>query len=163
MYEIRWGHHSVKLIEKFLEAVDLHHIPKTFTIPRLVAKILEHMPTNHQVYRTLLLLLKRNSYYKCESYEKREDRVHAHLTSRKHIQGSIHQTPDRLISNHGRWKSARARNGYIKDNLPNRLSITHNLGFKYSDPPFFSELDKSQTKTCFHLSSFGHYAPVKLF
>ena len=35
-----------KLIEKFLEAVDLQHIPKTITIPRLVAKNLEHMPTN---------------------------------------------------------------------------------------------------------------------
>ena len=35
---------------------------------------------------------------------------------------------DRIISKHGRWKSENARNGYIKDSLPNRLSVTKNLG-----------------------------------
>ena len=36
--------------------------------------------------------------------------------------------PDRMISKHGRWKSEGARNGYIKDSLKNRLSVTQNLG-----------------------------------
>ena len=37
-------------------------------------------------------------------------------------------TSDRLISKHGRWKSEGARNGYIKDSLKNRLSVSKNLG-----------------------------------
>ena len=36
--------------------------------------------------------------------------------------------PDRMISKHGRWKSEGARNGYIRDSLENRLSVTQNLG-----------------------------------
>ena len=36
--------------------------------------------------------------------------------------------PDRMISKHGRWKSEGARNGYIKDSVENRLSISRNLG-----------------------------------
>ena len=36
--------------------------------------------------------------------------------------------PDRMISKHGRWKSEGARNGYIKDSLCNRLSVSKNLG-----------------------------------
>ena len=35
---------------------------------------------------------------------------------------------DRMISKHGRWKSEGARNGYIKDSLRNRLSVSKNLG-----------------------------------
>ena len=35
---------------------------------------------------------------------------------------------DRLISKHGRWKSEGARNGYIKDSIKNRLSVSKNLG-----------------------------------
>ena len=36
--------------------------------------------------------------------------------------------PDRMISKHGRWKSEGARNGYIKDSVENRLSVSKNLG-----------------------------------
>ena len=36
--------------------------------------------------------------------------------------------PDRMISKHGRWKSEGARNGYIKDSLQGRLSVSMNLG-----------------------------------
>ena len=32
------------------------------------------------------------------------------------------------LSKHGRWKSESARNGYIKDSLKNRLSVSQNLG-----------------------------------
>ena len=34
----------------------------------------------------------------------------------------------RLISKHGRWKSDRARNGYIEDTIENRLSVSRALG-----------------------------------
>ena len=35
---------------------------------------------------------------------------------------------DRIIFKHGRWKSEGARNGYIKDSISNRLSISKKLG-----------------------------------
>ena len=35
---------------------------------------------------------------------------------------------NRLISKHGRWSSEKARDGYIKDSINNRLHITKNLG-----------------------------------
>ena len=36
--------------------------------------------------------------------------------------------PDRMISKHGRWRSEGARNGYIKDSVANRLSVSRKLG-----------------------------------
>ena len=39
-----------------------------------------------------------------------------------------HGVSDRLISKQGRWASESARNGYIKDNLETRLSVTRSLG-----------------------------------
>lgn len=36
--------------------------------------------------------------------------------------------PDRLISKHGRWKSERARNGYIHDTVFNRNRVSQSLG-----------------------------------
>ncbi|KAK3083447.1 hypothetical protein FSP39_022942 [Pinctada imbricata] len=36
--------------------------------------------------------------------------------------------PDRLFKRHGRWKSETAKDGYIKDNLQERLSVSQNLG-----------------------------------
>lgn len=35
---------------------------------------------------------------------------------------------ERLISKHGRWKSTKSRDGYIKDSKTNRLKISSNLG-----------------------------------
>ena len=35
---------------------------------------------------------------------------------------------DRMISKHGRWKSEKGRNTYIKDNLEKRLEVTQSLG-----------------------------------
>ena len=39
-----------------------------------------------------------------------------------------HGVSDRLISKQGRWASESARNGYIKDSLESRLSVTRALG-----------------------------------
>ena len=36
--------------------------------------------------------------------------------------------PDRLFKRHGRWKSDRAKDGYIKDSLSRLLSVTRSLG-----------------------------------
>ena len=36
--------------------------------------------------------------------------------------------PDRLFKRHRRWSSENAKNGYIKDRLEDRLSVSRNLG-----------------------------------
>ncbi|XP_071123825.1 integrase/recombinase xerD homolog [Mytilus edulis] len=36
--------------------------------------------------------------------------------------------PDRLLNAHGRWKTDKAKDGYITENLENRLKISQNLG-----------------------------------
>ena len=35
---------------------------------------------------------------------------------------------DRLISKQGRWSSKKARNGYIKDSVDKRLTVSNTLG-----------------------------------
>lgn len=35
---------------------------------------------------------------------------------------------DRLFKKHGRWKTDCAKDGYIKENISERLSVTKNLG-----------------------------------
>ena len=35
---------------------------------------------------------------------------------------------DRLISKQGRWSSKKARNGYIKDSVVKRLTVSNTLG-----------------------------------
>ena len=35
---------------------------------------------------------------------------------------------DRLFQRHGRWKSVAAKNGYIKDDISSRLSVSKSLG-----------------------------------
>ena len=36
--------------------------------------------------------------------------------------------PDRLFKRHGRWKSETAKDGYVKDSLESRLSVSKSLG-----------------------------------
>jgi len=36
--------------------------------------------------------------------------------------------PDRVFKRHGRWKSENAKDGYVKDSLEKRLSVSKNLG-----------------------------------
>jgi hypothetical protein len=35
---------------------------------------------------------------------------------------------DRLFKKHGRWKTDKAKDGYIKENISERLSVTQNIG-----------------------------------
>ena len=35
---------------------------------------------------------------------------------------------DRLFKRHGRWKSVSAKDGYVKDDLSQKLSVSKNLG-----------------------------------
>ena len=36
--------------------------------------------------------------------------------------------PDRLFKRHGRWRSENAKDGYVKDSLSSRLSVTKGIG-----------------------------------
>ena len=36
--------------------------------------------------------------------------------------------PDRLFKRHGRWRSENAKDGYVKDSLSSRLSVSKNIG-----------------------------------
>ena len=36
--------------------------------------------------------------------------------------------PDRWFKRHGRWRSENAKDGYIKDNLQDRLQVSRSLG-----------------------------------
>ena len=36
--------------------------------------------------------------------------------------------PDRLFKSHDGWRSDRAKDGYVKDNVKALLSVSHNLG-----------------------------------
>ena len=36
--------------------------------------------------------------------------------------------PDRLFKRHGRWKSEAAKDGYVKDSIESRLTVSKSLG-----------------------------------
>ena len=36
--------------------------------------------------------------------------------------------PDRLFKRHGRWRSESAKDGYVKDSVDSRLSVSKSLG-----------------------------------
>ena len=36
--------------------------------------------------------------------------------------------PDRCFKRHGRWKSENAKDGYVKDDLQQRLDVSRNIG-----------------------------------
>ena len=38
------------------------------------------------------------------------------------------RVPDRLFKRHGRWKSESAKDGYVKDSVERRLSVSKSLG-----------------------------------
>ena len=43
-------------------------------------------------------------------------------------QAAANGVEERLISKHGRWKSERARNGYLEDTMEKRLKVSRSLG-----------------------------------
>ena len=40
--------------------------------------------------------------------------------------------PDRLFKRHGRWKSEKAKDGYVDDSVERRLSVTRQLNLQYN-------------------------------
>ena len=41
---------------------------------------------------------------------------------------SNNKVPDRLLKIHGRWVSEKAKDGYIKDDIRQKISVSLNLG-----------------------------------
>ena len=41
---------------------------------------------------------------------------------------------ERVFQRHGRWKSVSAKDGYVKDNITSRISVSKDLSFEH---PFF--------------------------
>ena len=39
--------------------------------------------------------------------------------------------PDRLFKWHGRWKSETAKDGYVKDSLESKMSVSKTLGYDH--------------------------------
>ena len=39
-----------------------------------------------------------------------------------------HGVPDRLYKRHGRWRSENAKDGYVRDELNERLKVSQSLG-----------------------------------
>lgn len=58
--------------------------------------------------------------------ERRNFGLHS-LRSGGVTQAAKNKIPERLLKVHGRWKSDLSKDGYIKDDLVNRLSVTENL------------------------------------
>jgi hypothetical protein len=55
--------------------------------------------------------------------------------------------PDRLFKQHGHWRSERAKDLYVVDRLPARLSVTRNLGLQPALSQ--SELEAFEREACF--------------
>lgn len=47
---------------------------------------------------------------------------------------AANDVPDRLFKGHGRWRSERAKDGYVKEKLQAKLSVTRNLGLQEDIP-----------------------------
>jgi len=43
---------------------------------------------------------------------------------------------ERVFQRHGRWKSVSAKDGYVKDNITSRISVSKSLGFSFKRPFF---------------------------
>ncbi|GAQ93012.1 reverse transcriptase [Klebsormidium nitens] len=47
---------------------------------------------------------------------------------------AANDVPDRLFKGHGRWRSERAKDGYVKEKLQAKLAVTRNLGLQEDIP-----------------------------
>ena len=61
--------------------------------------------------------------------------------------------PNKLFKRHGRWRSDRAKDGYVKDNVKALLSVSHNLGIE-NDSFLNSALQRFSCKLYYRFGSF---------
>jgi hypothetical protein len=60
--------------------------------------------------------------------------------------------PDRLFKRHGRWRTDRAKELYVKEHLQNKLGVSRNLGLQADIPS--SDLRAFEKEACLVLSLF---------
>lgn len=103
--------------------------------------------SSEYVFRAITFLKSKNSYALCKinkpisytrarellldalcqaGFDKSKFGLHS-LRSGGVTQAAHNRIPERLLKAHGRWKSDLSKDGYIKENLYNRLSVTNNL------------------------------------
>ena len=118
----------VKLLEDFLTRanirIDDHQ--ETFLIPRLVK-----VKDGQKVHKSSGISYSRARDIFKENIEAMSIEGNFGLHSFRAGGASAaaeNQVDKRLISKHGRWKSEKARDGYIKDSVKTRLKISQNLG-----------------------------------
>jgi hypothetical protein len=61
---------------------------------------------------------------------------------------AANDVPDRLFKGHGRWRSERAKDMYVKEKLQAKLSVTRNLGLQEDIP--IAQLREFEREACFH-------------
>ena len=119
----------VKLVKTFLELckVNVTTDLETFLIPRLFKT-----KKGHTVSKTLGISYTRAREIFVERLKDcnlKSDLYGLHsLRSGGATAAADMEVNERLISKHGRWKSDKSKNGYIKDNLEKRLRISKSLG-----------------------------------
>lgn len=59
---------------------------------------------------------------------------------------AANDVPDRLFKGHGRWRSERAKDMYVKEKLQAKLSMTRNLGLQKNIP--IAQLRKFEREAC---------------
>lgn len=117
----------VALSEKFINLCGTSTIPNAYLLPRMVnCKTGLKAHTSRGIsYTTARESFK--EYMKLVSPD-----VHTFSTHSMRAGGASEAASSgidgRLISKHGRWKTTKARDGYIKDSIENRLKITRALG-----------------------------------
>ncbi|GAQ78089.1 hypothetical protein KFL_000070570 [Klebsormidium nitens] len=60
---------------------------------------------------------------------------------------AAHNVPDRLFKRHGRWRSDRAKDLYVRETLQARLATTRNLGLQEDIP--IAQLRAFESEACF--------------
>lgn len=118
----------VKILQRFFSqgeiSLDFHK--DMFLIPRLIK-----IKSGHRVHKTLGISYSRAREIFKENIEKLDIEGNFGLHSFRSGGASAaaeNNVDKRLISKHGRWKTEKARNGYIRDSVENRLKISQNLG-----------------------------------
>ena len=84
--------------------------------------VTKNSPLAYNTVRTMILTIARSSGVDCTNLGTHSLRAGGASIS------ANNGTNDRIFKRHGRWKSDKAKDGYVKDSLENRLSVTRNLG-----------------------------------
>ena len=119
----------VEHVKSFLKdaKLDPQENPEAFLVPRLHKTKKSHnaSKTKGVSYTSIREIFRDN----LETIKEGDENFGLHsLRSGGASSAADHGVSDRLISKHGRWVSEKARNGYLKDNIKTRMSVSLSLG-----------------------------------